>query len=100
MDANPGVRQLRLPRNPLKRKVRLNSAYLFIAPSMIIIAVFVVWPIIQAFWMSLHDWSFIAVERPFVGLANYIALVHDSRFWISFRFTPFYTSLSIPFPPI
>ena len=96
MDANPGIRQLGLARNPLKRKVRLNSAYLFIAPSMVIIAVFIVWPIIQAFWMSLHDWSFIAVERPFVGLANYIALVHDSRFWNSFRVTAVYTGISMP----
>ena len=63
---------------------------------MVIIAVFIVWPIIQAFWMSLHDWSFIAVERPFVGLANYVALFHDSRFWNSFKVTAVYTGVSMP----
>ncbi len=79
------------------RRVRwLNPAYLFIAPSMTVMAVFVVGPIVQAFWMSLHDWSFVSPDRPFVGLSNYGEVARDGRFWNALRVTAIYTIGSVP----
>lgn len=78
------------------RTRRINSGYLFVAPSMTVIALFVVWPIVQAFWMSLHDWSFLAVDRPFIGLDNYRELLHDDRFWNALQVTAVYTIGSVP----
>lgn len=75
---------------------RINSGYLFIAPSMLVIAVFVIGPIFQAFWMSLHDWSFLAPAKPFVGLDNYRELVRDDRFWNALKVTTVYTLGSVP----
>jgi len=75
---------------------RINSGYFFVAPSMLVIAVFVIGPIFQAFWMSLHDWSFVAPVRPFVGLANYRELAHDDRFWNALKVTAVYTLGSVP----
>lgn len=80
----------------MTRTWRINSGYLFIAPSMTIIALFVVWPIIQAFWMSLHDWSFLSIDRPYVGLANYRELAGDDRFWNALQVTAVYTLVSVP----
>jgi len=80
----------------MTRTWRINSGYLFVAPSMTVIALFVVWPIVQAFWMSLHDWSFLSVDRPFVGLANYRELLDDDRFWNALQVTAVYTLGSVP----
>lgn len=80
----------------MRRVRRINSGYLFIAPSMLVIAVFVIGPIFQAFWMSLHDWSFLAPAKPFVGLDNYRELARDDRFWNALKVTAVYTLGSVP----
>jgi ABC-type sugar transport system permease subunit len=72
---------------------RFNSAYLFVAPSVVIIAVFIAEPIIASAWMSLHNWTIGAADNPFVGLANFTALWHDSRFWNALRVTVIYTGV-------
>ena len=41
--------------------------------------------------MSLHDWTIGEATHKFVGLANYTALYHDSRFWNALRVTVAYT---------
>ncbi|MEV7324620.1 sugar ABC transporter permease [Streptomyces sp. NPDC093970] len=79
------------PKPRPRRTVRFNSAYLFVAPSVVIIAVFIAEPIIQSAWMSLHNWSVGAASNPYTGLANYRALWHDSRFWQALRVTVLYT---------
>lgn len=87
--ASPGRRPAAPGRR--RRRPRLPSAYLFIAPSVILIAVFIAEPIIQSGWMSLHDWTIGEATHKFVGLANYTALYHDSRFWNALRVTVLYT---------
>ncbi|MDQ2813116.1 MAG: sugar ABC transporter permease [Actinomycetota bacterium] len=74
-----------------RRRLRYNSAYLFIAPSVILIAVFIAEPILQSGWMSLHNWTIGEATHKFVGLANYTSLYHDSRFWNALRVTVAYT---------
>lgn len=82
----------RAGRPPRRRRWRFNSAYLFIAPSLVLIAVFIAEPIVQSGWMSLHDWTIGSSDNPFVGLGNYTALWHDSRFWNALRVTVIYTA--------
>src|SRR5262249_26910707 len=73
------------------RRLRFNSAYLFIAPSVILIAVFLAEPIAQSGWMSLHNWRIGEATHQWAGLANYTALYHDGRFWNALRVTVAYT---------
>jgi len=75
---------------------RIPSGWWFLAPSAVILGVFTIWPIIQALWMSLHDWSFLSRERPFVGGDNYAALLSDDRFWNALRNTIVYTVATVP----
>ena len=51
------------------------------APSLAILGVFVIWPILASFWYSLHDWTVGAAVQPWVGLNNYVKVLHDDRFW-------------------
>lgn len=80
----------------MTRRWRINSGYLFVAPSLVIIAVFVIGPIGQALWMSVHDWSFVLPAKPFVGLENYRELAGDDRFWNALQVTAVYTLGSVP----
>ncbi|MEW2521592.1 carbohydrate ABC transporter permease [Actinacidiphila alni] len=75
-----------------RRKPRINSAYLFILPSVLLIGVFIAEPIVQSGWMSLHDWTVGEAHHKFVGLDNYTTLYHDSRFWNALRVTVVYTA--------
>jgi len=66
---------------PSPGRRRVSPAVLFLAPSLAILGVFVLWPILVSFWYSLHDWTIGATEQPWVGLGNYIALAEDQKFW-------------------
>lgn len=67
----------------------------YLAPALIFVLVFTVYPLAQMAWMSLHNWSLITPPR-FTGLANYERAFGDTQFWVSFRFTLIYTALITP----
>lgn len=66
-----------------------NLAILLIGPPMLFILAFTLYPIINIFWMSLHDISVTEPWKgePFVGLSNYMQMLNDSRFWYTLGFT-------------
>lgn len=78
-----------------RRRIRLSPALLFLAPSFLILGVFVLWPILVSFWYSLHEWTIGADEQPWVGLGNYFALFNDSKFWGSLLHTIEITVVSV-----
>jgi ABC-type sugar transport system permease subunit len=84
-----------LPR-PRHRWGQPRAGLLFILPSSLIILVFVIYPIVQSLWMSLHDWSMFQTVHPFVGLANYRQLLHDHRFWNALSNTVVFTVVTVP----
>ena len=79
--------------NRRSRRRLIGIAYL--APALIFVLAFTVYPLGQMIWMSLHNWSLIAPPR-FVGLANYERAFADRQFWVSFVFTLKYTALITP----
>ena len=52
----------------------------FMLPALILYGVFVLFPYIQAFYISLTSWSGVSADKPFVGLENYADLLTDGRF--------------------
>ena len=78
-----------------RRRIRWQPAWLFAGPSIAIILVFIVYPITQSFWYSLHDWKIAGGEQEWLGLANYERLVHDDIFWNSLRVTMIFTLVSV-----
>ncbi len=51
------------------------DAYLFLAPFLAVYSVFVIYPIIQAVYMSLYNWDLLAMDmKQFVGLKNYVRM--------------------------
>lgn len=61
-----------------------------LAPALLVIGVFVLYPLISTGLMSLTSWDGISLDRPFVGVANYVKLVHDPAFRNSMVVTVLY----------
>ncbi|SHE98988.1 multiple sugar transport system permease protein [Kaistia soli DSM 19436] len=63
---------------------------LYIAPAIILVAIFFVIPLVMTIWMSLHNWPLMG-GHTFIGLDNYVAITKDTRFWNALKFTLYYT---------
>ena len=70
--------------------------YLFMLPSLIILGVFVFWPIIQAFILSIQHWQFGNHPTTWVGLQNYQRMLTDHRAIGAFLNTLVFTFVSVP----
>ena len=84
----------------MKKKISITP-YLFLAPSLLVIAVFVLYPIGAVVYYSFTEYN-IVTPPEWVGLRNYQQLFHDDIFWKamghSFTYllvTPIIISLSI-----
>jgi hypothetical protein len=80
-------------RGPLGRESRW--AWLFLAPTIIGLAVLSAGPILAALGISLTKWDMLTPPQV-VGLDNYVNLLHDDRFLKALRNTTFYTVVSVP----
>ncbi|MCW3474080.1 carbohydrate ABC transporter permease [Limobrevibacterium gyesilva] len=58
--------------------------WLLLAPALAATVLLVLAPVMETLWLSLHDVILYRPRsRPFVGLANYLALLDDPAFWES-----------------
>lgn len=71
-------------------------AWAFIVPSVLLVAVFGLYPILSGFWLSLHKASLLSPVREFAGLENYRAIAGDPRLKQAAINTVYYTVLFVP----
>ncbi|ACM59739.1 carbohydrate ABC transporter membrane protein 1 (CUT1 family) [Caldicellulosiruptor bescii] len=57
---------------------------LFLAPALILIGVYIIWPIIMSFDLSMYEWDGVSPQKLYLGFKNWIDLIHDSIFWHAF----------------
>ena len=79
------------PARPLGER----QGWLYIAPALLFVGVFVLIPFCQLVAMSLTDRSLLGGGK-FIGLSNYIRIWNDSGFWRAFVFTVKYTVVLTP----
>ncbi len=72
-----------------RRRDRL-AGYLFVAPQVAGIVVFVLVPLVLIFYYSLYDWNVLAGTFTFTGMSNYRDLVADPRLPSVLRTTAFF----------
>lgn len=82
-------------RRPLV-SAQARAAWLFMAPSLLLLIAFVVIPIFQAAWMALHDWELADLNPAFIGVKNFVDLMDDGRFWNALRNTAVYALGVVP----
>lgn len=76
--------------------------FAFIAPFCLFFGIFLLGPFLYSFWLSLRatdiyaDWYNRIGSMTYVGLGNYVELLHDAEFWWSLLMTLYYAALTIP----
>ena len=83
-------------RRVLRQMRKQWSAYLFLAPVLVTFAVFTVFSVGYAFYLSFHEWNILEPAKPYVGLDNYARLLEDNRFRQAVVNTVYYTAVSVP----
>jgi multiple sugar transport system permease protein len=77
------------------RPQRQLEGWLFLAPALLFVAIFVIVPLGQLVAMSATDRSLLGGGK-FVGFANYLKIWSDASFWRALGFTAKYTLILTP----
>ncbi len=67
--------------NLWQRIVENKHFYFFVAPFFMTFIVFMLFPVLYSFYISLSSWT--GLTSDFIGLRNYEILIHDDVFWKS-----------------
>lgn len=70
-------------------------AYWFLAPVLVLLGIFVIWPAIYAIFLSFQDWSFYK-DPEFVGIKNFTNVLNDPLFWRSIGRGFVFVLLTVP----
>ena len=65
----------------MQKRGRTTFVVSFLAPAVLLYGAFVVWPLVDSFWISLHRWRGVSAKKTFVGFENYEKLFRDDVFW-------------------
>ncbi|MEU5576120.1 sugar ABC transporter permease [Streptomyces huasconensis] len=83
-------------RGPAKIRRQLpTSPWLFAAPGLAIVAVFILYPFVSTLNNAFTDKRTL-VPGEYVGLANFRELLHDDMFWIGLRNSTLYVLVVVP----
>jgi ABC-type sugar transport system permease subunit len=86
------------PASPAPRAdTEARAGWLLTAPALATILLIALFPLGWTLWESLHehDLRMPWLGRPFVGLGNYITILHDARFWQALGHTALFTVISV-----
>ena len=72
-------------------------ALLFLLPALLLLLLFVYYPIAESFVLSLYRWKAFSSERVYVGLEYYRKLFSDAVFYTAFKNNVLYSAISIVF---
>lgn len=72
-----------------------RAAWLFMAPSLLVLAVFVVYPMTQALYLSFTDYDVLSAAS-WVGADNYVELASDPAFRNALLNTLYYAAVTTP----
>ena len=85
-----------VPAAPVAGRPR-RSYWIFILPAVVTVGAVILFPWLFTLWMSVNEWK-VGESRHFVGLANYLRLAGDTRFFDALWRTLLYTALSVVAP--
>src|SRR5574337_2228777 len=97
------TRQAPLDARPRARGPAMNrtrTAWLFLAPALLVLGVFFIAPVIGALGLTLTDYDLYALadirNLRFVGLHNYWELLHRPLFWSALGNTFYFVAVGVP----
>ncbi|MEI2580789.1 sugar ABC transporter permease [Scytonema sp. PRP1] len=73
------------------------AGYLFMTPTILVLGMFVVLPILWAVFLSFHKVQLLgSIKYEFIGFRNFTRLIEDERVWIALRNTAQYVAIVVP----
>ena len=66
-------------------KPKLPTLIIFLGPTVVLLSVFLIWPIIDSFRLSFYDWSGLNVKPKLIGFGNWEEMLKDKNFWLGVR---------------
>jgi len=78
----------------LKQKRRTGA--LMVSPSLLLLGVFILFPIVRSLYLSFFEWNLASNVRSYTGFGNYIEIFQDERFWNAMLRTFLYTGMYVP----
>lgn len=69
----------------LRARETARVATLFLAPVVLILCVYIFYPIISSFITSTYEWNGISSAKRFTGVENWKRLLGDTSFWLAFK---------------
>ena len=91
-----GEANFRKMKSSYSRRQR-NTAYIFVAPALILLLLFLIIPAFMAFGFSFTDFYVLAPDRmEMVGVDNYASLLSDELFFKCLRNTFYFTVVIVP----
>jgi ABC-type sugar transport system permease subunit len=81
----------------MSRSPETRIAWILVAPALGAISLIAIFPLGWTLWESLHrhDLRMPWLGKPFIGLANYIEIARDGRFWSALGHTAFFTTATV-----
>ncbi len=76
------------------RREDLPWIWMFLLPFILFYGAFTLWPIVATGYYSLFNWDGVHPLTNFVGLKNYIDILRDPIFWLSFKNTLLFAILN------
>ena len=78
------------------REVGIAAAF-FLAPSVIMLSIWFIWPMLQSFLISFQDYNYMFRDQAsFVGLHNYITLFKDPDFYKALTHSLLFVLIAVP----
>lgn len=72
------------------------APYTFVAPVLALMGLFIFWPLVYSFYLSMLRWNLVQPVRTFVGLQNFVELPQDPRFGDALANTGVYLLALVP----
>lgn len=82
----------------LEYKRKRNTAIVttvFLVPVFFFLILFIIYPIVDSFWLSLYKWNGISANKTFIGLENWKDIITDMTFLKAFKNNMIIVVLSI-----
>ena len=70
--------------------------YLFLLPTVTLIASYTIWPMFASVWFSLLDWNGFERAGRFIAFGNYAEIFSDRLFWNAFSNTVIFVVIAVP----
>jgi len=75
----------------------MRDGVLFAIPYLLVFSIFLLYPLLKGFYMSLFDWNaFNPSQSEFILLENYVRMFQDPTFWAAVRATALFVILTVP----